>query len=509
MTRYSNHSTDLMGERLTMPKMTLLLAEVVLFALLAVVATTHFGMRDGACITVSYLVAYLIPRAVLDRARGTSVTAAVILFVLSALLIGVSYFNLLDWTSADGYSLEIPNLKSDAREFYKWALNHYDGRVEAGRIVFPGFPLMMVGLWKMLGLSVVWPQAMNMMFTLMAVVLTGMTTRRLLVDRVSASDRTLLSGGMLINCLLFYYLMSGISILKEPSVYLAIAMAGFALTSMATSDENRHQLYRDILIFALACVILAFVRTTYLYFVAVGVIIMTLPHWRRDWMMSLCMFAIVLVTLLIGNYFASYSFERHAIIIDSGWSMQQEYVDGSNKSVFRRLIGYYFLYSPWHKILMLPITLSLQFLIPFPWLPTNEETQLFNITTRISYGWYAVGGIALFYYLFMSWRKEKQLEMWPWWPAISFAVIAYLVAGSVTRYTLPFQPLFIPVVLFVLCRLHEGFHRKAFTRWSILFIILLTVSLLVCLEIQYSTISNMLNTQSLVQILKSLQLPNL
>ncbi len=491
-----------MKQGITMPKLLLMLAEVIAFALLAVVSSSHFGLADGLRITVAYLIAYLVPQIVLSRAKATSTTAHVILFVLSVFLMAVSYINLLEWTSVEDYSLAIPNLQNDARTYYKWALHYYDGRVEYQKVAFPGFPMIILGMWRLLGLSVIWPQAMNIMFTLTAVVLTGMTTRRLLVNRCSLDAGTLLNCGMAMTLLLSYYLMSGISMLKEGSVFLSVSLAGFSLASMTAADEERRHLSRDIVIFALACVIMSFIRTTFIYFILLGVLLMVLPHWRRDWGMALGMVAIALITLYLGNSLAFYSFDQHARIIKGGWSMQQVYVDGSINQNFRKVIGYYFLYSPWHKLFILPVTTGLQFIIPFPWPNLHESVDLFNWLSRFSYGWYLVGGITLFYYLFMMWKRHSNMGIWPLWPAISFIIIAYIVAGSVVRYTLPFEPLMIPVALYVLCKLREGLWRKPFKRWSIFYIILLMVTLLTCLEIQKMSISTMLHTLPLAHYLK-------
>ena len=185
--------------------------------------------------------------------------------------------------------------------------------------------------------------------------------------------------------------------------------------------------------------------------------------------------------------------------------MQLTYSEDNNPSraAYRKLIGYYFLYSPCHKFFMLPLTLSLQFIAPFPWQAVGEDNIIFNHIIRFSYGWYALGGMALFYYLFISWRRQDNMGMWAWWPAITYAATAYVMAGSVTRYALPFEPLFVPVVMYLICRLLDGCWRKAFKRWCIFFVILLTITLLICLEIQHSTISRMLHTHSLVYYLKN------
>ena len=82
--------------------------------------------------------------------------------------------------------------------------------------------------------------------------------------------------------------------------------------------------------------------------------------------------------------------------------------------------------------------------------------------------------------------------------------ITYSLAGSMTRYIAPFEPLFVPVAVFVLCRLREGRFRRAFTIWGISFVVLVAITLLLCLELQQGIISKMLHTQPLLHYLKNL-----
>ena len=93
---------------------------------------------------------------------------------------------------------------------------------------------------------------------------------------------------------------------------------------------------------------------------------------------------------------------------------------------------------------------------------------------------------------------------WPWWPAVSYVAITYALAGSMTRYIAPFELLFVPVAVFVLCRLREGRFRRAFIIWGICFVVLVAITLLLCLELQQGTISKMLHTQPLIHYLKEL-----
>ena len=85
-------------ENFTRPGLLLMLAEVILFSLLAVFSSRHFGIADGAKITAAYLVAYLVPRTVLRRDSAWSWVSSAVLFLLSVLLIYIDYKRLLALT---------------------------------------------------------------------------------------------------------------------------------------------------------------------------------------------------------------------------------------------------------------------------------------------------------------------------------------------------------------------------------------------------------------------------
>lgn len=183
--------------------------------------------------------------------------------------------------------------------------------------------------------------------------------------------------------------------------------------------------------------------------------------------------------------------------------MQRFYVIGESQQFYHDLLNFYFLRPYWYKMLMLPLTMSVQFFIPFPW-TYYENPSLINVLARLTYGWYVVGGVALFYFMVISWRKGEHMGIWPWWPAMTYAAMACVMAGSVARYVVPIYPLFVPVAMFVLCRLYEGRWRKQFVWWSVCYVVVVTVVLLLCLEIQQATFSKMLHTQSLTNYLKGL-----
>lgn len=466
-------------EGLTYAKALLLAAEAIAVAILAAVAINCFGWSDGMRITVSYLIAYLVPRVILTRSRGYSVAAGFILLAVAALMVPFDILRLLQWTQLEEFNLAFPNIQGDGRIYYKGALAMYNSAtINSKSLIQPGFSIIIVGLWKLFGVSVIWPQAMNLMFTLISVVLTGLTTRRLLTGRVAARPTSLVVMGMALCAMLFHYLVIGTSVLKEGTIYLAVSMAGYAMAAMAACDEERHALWRDIILLLAAAVLLTIVRASYLYFLILGVALMALPHWRRDWLMAIGTIAVLVLLLIAGKHLELFSVERHSEVIGGGWNMNRFYINSDSQQPYKSLLGYYFLYSPLHRLVMLPIPLAAQFLSPLPW--TNPVgISYFTLISRFTWGWYVVGGISLFYFGAISWRRHENMGAWPWWPALVFAAIAHVMAGSVIRYVLPIQPLFVPVAVYVLGRLHEGRWRRQFRIWTIIYIILLIAALII------------------------------
>ena len=129
------------------------------------------------------------------------------------------------------------------------------------------------------------------------------------------------------------------NMLKEGSICCARAMAGFSLSALAADDVERHRWVRDMLLFVLACLLIAMVRTTFLYFIALGVVVMGLPKWRRDWRAAAVMLAVVALMLLLGNHLSSYSLNRHAEIASGGWNMQRFYVTSESQQFYHDLLN--------------------------------------------------------------------------------------------------------------------------------------------------------------------------
>ncbi len=455
------------------------LVAVVAMSLLAVV---RLGLPTGGRLSLGLVVALCVPLTLYRSRTWSSVTGAYLLLALWVLLATLSVNNIYEWLSPAGATPDMPALYGDDRSYYRWALHYYDGRVDVPHVAFPGLPVMILLSWKLLGVNVVWPVTMNVTFTLTAIVITSITAVRLLGKREIAPSETTIGTLTLLGCALLTFMLShGAAVLKEAAVTLSMSVVGAVL---AVFVDNRHLEARHYMAFAIACVMLAFIRTTYMYLVMLALIVVALGNVKSRVPHVALLLAITVATFVVGDSVAYYSFERHALIISGGERMQSLFIVGESQQPYLNLIGNYFHYPIWKRLVLLPLTTAVQYIIPFPW--SYGRTLLFGeILARCSYGWYMVGGLAMFYYLFLSWRERYSLGAWAWVAPTLFAAVAYISAGSVSRYVVPIQAMFVPVALWALCVARaDSKVKRLMLWWAVVYAVVMVVTLVTCYQIQ-------------------------
>lgn len=458
--------------------------EAAVFIALILLSTYHFALCDAATIVAGFTVAYLVPRIAYSRmstCSGVGVAALAWAWMVTGVL-GINY--IAQTTVNVGKPLSDPALWHDAARYYNYALQifHHQNTGNAAD-PFPGLPLATVLLWKVFGINIVPPLAMNMMLTLATIVLTGRLATVLLEGRTSLSNQQTASMAMAMNALLFFFLSHGTQLLKEPLVYFGVMLCALALASLNRIAHTRLA-WRIIALFALGMLVVAAARTTYSAMMLMGVLLVGCGN-RRQWRNALAMLALgAIIYITISEFGHSISFRFYDMYFDAEKSTQvsNQYIVGDCQKPLANIVGDYFALSFWRKLLLLPLLCAVQFVIPFPWLMT--DVTLGELVPRIALPWYAIGGLTLFYLGWMSWRKNTSLGTYPLWVAFCFAVPAFMAAGSVSRYMLPFQPLMVPMAIFAVAMLREFNYRKIFTIFAIAYTLLLAVTLVACYYVQ-------------------------
>ncbi|MCQ2287709.1 MAG: hypothetical protein MJZ74_01265 [Muribaculaceae bacterium] len=443
---------------------------------IAAITVSTFGIADGLSIVAAMAVACAVPLAVARRCCSWWSPTCCVAFAVVALVLVASAVNYIYATTLQqGATLEMPILDCDAGGYYKWALHHYDGRCDEPLITFFGFPMAMLALWRVLGVSIVWPVAMNLMLTatsvIMAASLAVTFTRR--IKGITPSATAAITMALL--GLHGYFMSQGFVIQKEALNYVSLTMIAMALVWLQDSDTAHRKAIAAVAMYAVACVVLALVRAKYINFAAFGVILLGLSCWRTRWRSLLALVAITGITWYLGMYFSTtYSVEQQVYNVTGGEIMTLAFKGDNYQSMYYGWMDGYFTLPMWKRALYLPFTCGTMAIIPFPW--GAESSAWTSVMPRVRIGWYLCAGLMVIYYLMLSWRRKHSLGLVAWWPVICYVGIAYICAGSVSRYTLPFQPLFVAIAVYViaLIRTDNTLRRPLLSAYAVYAIALVT-----------------------------------
>ena len=466
-----------------------LLVEIVALGVLGMITTRCFGFTDGLAITIGMAVAYAVPRLLFSRMSCYSRKGSWLLLAVGLMVITFAVINLWDWTVGSGGTMQNPHLLSDDSGYFHWAQHHYDGSCHEPRMTFKGLSVTILLLWKVLGMSLVWPIALNVMMLLLSIVLTGATAVRVVGGKVRSNSGVIAFIAMLMTSLLGFYVSQAMRVQKEAGLYLGVALMAYGLARMAET-QVRSKLWRDVVAFTVGAFILAFYRSNMLYFITAGVLVMLIGNWRRHWRFGLMLLGICVVAFTIGFLCSSYTMLRQMNILTGGGRMSEVFQNGPTQSPYRSIIGNYFDYPVWKRLLLLPVTSAVQYVIPFPWV-YEFQAHIEGWLPRVRVMWYIVGGMVLYYYLFIGWRKDRGVGSWGLLPAVCYLGVCYIIGGTVSRYVLPFQPLFVVVATFVCCKLRDGLWRHSFRGWMVGYVLVLAAVLVLCYNLQMAYFDEM------------------
>ncbi len=442
---------------------------------IAAITVNTFGMADGATIVASLAIACVIPWLVGRRCSWWSPACTIVLVAVGLILVANALCNIYCTTLEVNATFEKPYLWNDAGGYYKWALHHYDGSCKEPKTAFIGYPLIVCGLFYLFGANIIWPVALNVMLTLFAVIMTSSLAVMITHNRTNVKATTIAALAMGLTSLHGFFLFHSGEVLKEPTMYIAMILVAMTFINILQVPESRKNSIKWIFLFAVACIIIAAVRARFINFVAIGIAIIAFTKWRSLWRSIMAMGVITFALWVFGMILSpSHSVHNQISIVSGGVAMSKAFgdVDGIQLEYYKLLNGYFRL-EIWKKLLLLPITTGTQYMIPLPW--TIES--LASILAHVRIGWYLSGGLALFYYGFLSWRKECSLGLIAWWPAICFVAIAYICGGTVSRYTLSFQPVFISIAVYVIALVMSGRYRTLLRNFAIGYSIMLVFAL--------------------------------
>ena len=382
---------------------------------------------------------------------GASRLGAYILLGAATLLsigvvINVNYF-----TIVSGGTDAAPVLyNSDALRTWNDALYRLDAGGEAIPSTYGMYGGIIAAVMSITGVSISAGLMVSMAAILVSILCSGIIAWRL------TANRRIAAVSMACAAAVCYFLTSGTLLIKD-----AWVCASFAMVGVGFASSGDRSMLRIIVPIYIGAIMLLPVRPNMLLAIAIGTIICILPaaaeaenRRRAITYTGLCAgFCILLWG--VGNI-ARITPEADGIIRMSASNDWIRY-DAPNQLAYYNFIGDYATLPVYFKVLMLPVTAAVQFLIPFPW---NWGRDILygptSLYAHIAYPWYIFGLLAFYYLLYV--RREYRISMTiPYsrlksvtrlvlWAMLCWLIPCYLFGGTISRYGLMAVPLVAPAV---------------------------------------------------------------
>jgi hypothetical protein len=419
---------------------------------------------------VAILCQTAVVAAIFYRSKAYSVTGLTALFVGTLILslgviADVHYF-----TVQSGGTCQNPVLLNDDAEIYWADINYHlgaGGRCVVGKYYFG---VINAALMRVFGHSIVVPIMANMFCMQCALLLCALITNRLTDNRRSAAVAVFAASSV---C---FYMSMGTVLLKDAWVIASLALAAYGLVR---NDK------RAPLTVGLAAVVMAAVKPSYVFAIVLGVAIMMLTQRKRNYAVcgSLIAFCVLLWALPI--YVLDAPDYTTGYLLHHSSQYKEFFATGrQNQQAYFNVLGDFFALPLYKRVLMLPLTAIVQFLIPFPWnFARDLEFGYSQVYAHFAYPWYLFAAVVVYYFVFCS-RKMPCTMLWlSVWAMACWFVPCVLQGGMVSRYGLPAVTLLAPCVGAVLT---ENLRCRSFVIWMSVFVAVMATALPICYKLQTS-----------------------
>lgn len=338
-----------------------------------------------------------------------------------------------------------------------------------------GYGVLMGWLSAVLGLDIGTLLVVNVFAVLMTIVLSGMIAVELIGTDADDQSRRRIGGlAMLMTAAICYFLASGVILIKDALSCMTMALFVYGVLRMrcqAFEDSIRFRTVTSAVV--AAALLLAFqIRPNFLPMMILGFII--LGSYKRRSSLYACMAGSVLAA---GLYYISEAMLDTAPSFTALATHSEDIIDENSARLdgYTSVVGGYIGKPFYAKLLQLPVSAAVQFLTPLPWGFTKHIVfGPSQIWSHVSYPWYAVGGMAIYYMLFCLRRSPDMLARTCCYGVLLTLITAYATGGTISRYCLPWLPLLVPAAVWVWmnCR-----GEKSFRIYAAVYVVLMAVVL--------------------------------
>lgn len=424
---------------------------VVVVALLSLGLLSVKALPIGLCLILVYVVSLVVYRRVSFYSNLGRIALS-FAFVSMAVFLLLNYWQSTVCLGTD----DKPFLLYDAQTFYILSHDIFNNCVgqHSPPVPYMGYPLFL-SWWLHCGIdNIAYPTIFNVLLILLSMILVGRICS-FIIEKDDEAKRVA-AYAMLLIALIPGVLGTATLLSKEP--FVIFAMTACVCAMYAIRRQQKSVLY--IILFLLGIFILAYMRTTYLYILLLFVAGVWLYKIKRsDVLPTIVIVAIIVVAIYDGSmqsWWQDSAFVKRYISPHAGVT----FFSGISQEPLQNLIGPYYLYPLWLKLVILPVTVAVQFIIPFPFesvvSPVGHPISM-TVYHRMSYLWYLAAVPMLCYYLFYWWRSGgKMMSIFALVAAVAYCVPAFITAGSISRYAYCFVPFLAIMGGYVLMRVLDN-----------------------------------------------------
>lgn len=452
----------------------LMLCYALILGLLA-----FFPSDDTASVAIGLCFVGIFSWILFYRRPWFSMTGAWIVLAAATMSLCAVVINLNYFTVAAGADVSSPVLLNyDACRDWSWALSLAFG-APAPDAPLREFSYPVAGLLWLFGRSVTVPLLFCSACYIGTVIITGGIAWRLTNNRYVTNVAMAFIAAM---CFLF---AQSAVLIKDCPVTFFLAVIIYTMTRWITSPpSSRSQWITTGAVMAAACTALAFSRASTLLMVVAACVIYAAVSGRQIFIplgitaaVALTLWATVNYIVLPQSLSVALTVEAHPasmIILQSETSAPLDNITGNYTT-----LPFY------RKLLLLPLTMAVQFLLPFPW--GFSRHIMFGPSQAVAhfgFPWYFVGALAVYWLFTRRARADRPLMATLLLGIILSALTAYISSGRVARYCLPFLPMIVPAA--AATAVYYRRHRSLWI-WLGIFSILLAATLVVCYKMQMAS----------------------
>ncbi len=436
--------------------------------------------RFGVLLTtvcIAGIAAAVYSRCDSRSASGWYTLAVALTLSMAGAIVSVWYF-----TTASGGTLENPVLNNfDAARDWAWGCHYAFGDDVPQEYYATGVGYWVAACLTVFGRSVACPIFVNVLCYVLTVIAVGSVAWK------ATGNRRTATAAMIITASMGYLLSQSTIIIKDVPVTLLMACIAYVFVSRANGAANAPLKVSHAVMLVVAMLLLGILRHNILPMAALGAVIFAVRRGGIDWsLIGVAVIAVAVRTAML-----------QWVLPPTGTAMQVVTAESSAQIIltnpytmgYDSMLGDYTTMPFYRKLLWLPASVVVQFLIPFPWNWTRDVVfSPVQVVAHCGYMWYAAGALIL-YWIGSSRRRESSdaLRRLVLWGVLLTVLTAYISSGRVSRYCLPYLPLLLPAAADVVvsaCAARGV--RRSLTLWLGIFAAALAVTLIVCHSLQSS-----------------------